>query len=732
MSIVLNGLTFSLALGFLLIILWHDAWKEQNQIFALFLVFSWIWNISAGVVQISQLGIISDFVPEWAVFALEWAVGGVEIGFAAASIMLYLFINIILGFQTRRLRYLTLITVGLLTVYRLFLIVNGNTEITLEQLEVYRFQPMALIVFLLFDVLTFFLAWRFRRRISSNGLLFGIGLFLLGQSLVIINPDFVVISVSASVSSMGIVIICFSIIRRDLINPLSERMSQIETMHTVTLSVTSQIAIDTLLSEIVEQAVEWVDADGSAIFLASETEPQQVLKLVAVHNIPDDLLDGYVDVPNSMVDFVVKSGTSYFAENYARDWRGGIEFPYAADTFGSVICVPLLYSHLGLGALMVISGKQGRVFAQREVRLLEMLGTQAAVAIAHSQLFNEQQVLNEQVRSAKSQLETVLVSTDNPVIAINLGKDIVFANRAAWELIPSQGIEDNAALRMHIIDRLDFDGPNASKQFGQELDVFDRTYLCQVAEMDDVIGGGMVVVMHDITQLKELDRMKSEMVRMASHDLKNPLMGAMTHIDLVRDDLADNDLDAVRSSVDTIETQLQRMNRIISGVLDVERIRGTELIRERISPDDLVTDALDELSSVLTSKSANVAVHVDKDLPFVNVDREQMHRVLVNLLENAIKFSLDDVKIEIDVRDCKDRVEFVISDKGVGIPHEIQARIFDRFFRGKQDQVGHVTGTGLGLSLVKSIIEAHGGNITLDSDGVVGHGTKFCITLPVM
>src|SRR5207237_1541012 len=116
---------------------------------------------------------------------------------------------------------------------------------------------------------------------------------------------------------------------------------------------------------------------------------------------------------------VAASRQSYRVEDYRRDWTGQADMPYAKEAFGSVIAAPLIFGEEVMGILVVIQGQQGRRFDREDVRLLDLLGPQAAVAITNSRLFERQRGLTEELEAAKNQLETVLTSTENPVIALN-------------------------------------------------------------------------------------------------------------------------------------------------------------------------------------------------------------------------------------------------------------------------------------------------------------------------
>jgi signal transduction histidine kinase len=713
-TLLFNGLTLAVALGFLLIIVWHDAKKPLNQLFALFLVFVVIWNLGSFLVQASDLA-FEDLN------LVNFATSVREIGFVGASIAMYLLSTLILGAYSNYLRLLAFLSLFFIVTYRLFLIViDFRSPLNLEA-----------VFFVVFGGVTLFLIWRHNRRIGSPGLTAGIIIFIIGQSLRFTNSSLIISSFSANVSSIGTFMVSFSIIQREIIDPLAERISQIETMHKVSLAITSQLAIDTALNEIAIQAAGWLSADGVGIFLL---QSDAKLRLATAHNLPMHYIGTEIDVGSGVAGTVAITRETIFLENYARDWTSYDEFPFARKVFGSVICAPLIYANDIIGVVLVIAGKRGHLFNQQDVHLLELLNAQAAVAIAHSRLFEEQKQLTERVREAHSQLETVLISTDNPVIAIDRQLKLIFANPAAKnvfqleneerlvDVLPSEAFPVNYRSVLREIRQ--------KGGYVYEISLQGKIFLCHLATLGEERIAGWVAVLNDITQLKELDRIKSEMVRMASHDLKNPLMGAMTQLDLLEEELQDAATSSgLIDSISTIRWQLERMNRIIRGVLDAERLKTMLSTFENCDPRTLVENAVKELSHLIADKKISVSVEYAEHLPKCRVDRAQFERVLVNLLENAIKFTLNSGNVRIATYTDEERLVFAVSDNGVGIPEDIGSRVFDRFFRVQQKGVEHVSGSGLGLSLVKTVVENHGGEIWYTSKE--NEGTSFYVSVPI-
>lgn len=726
LTLLLNGLTLALSLSFLLITLWQDTRKELSQFFAIFLFMVTLWNGGSLLLQAASL---IEGSPNLATIAISL----MELGFAGSSAAIYTLTAIIAGVHTKRFRLLAFASLIIILGYQIVLILT-NAPIRLERLETgiftYQLQPLSTLFYLIYDTVAFYLAWQYRRKIRSAALRFGILLFVSGQALSLLNPELQTLSFSINISSVAALVISFAILRQEIITPLAERVRQIEAMHKVSLAVTSQISLETVLKEIATQAVGWLDADGSGIFLNNGNE----LELATVFNLPKQFLKLRIPLGWGIAGGVAESGQSILVENYRRDWKGEADLPLARETFGAVICVPLIYAGQTIGVLMVIASQQGRLFGGDDVYLLELLGSQAAVAIAHSQLFAGQQALVQEVDAARSQLETVLSSTQNPVIAVNRQFRLIFANPAAkalfsayegsiiTQLVPGQALPNNYREVLAALRR--------KGSYVYEVSINNKVYQCHLASLGRPRVAGWVAILNDVTQLKELDRLKSEMVRMTSHDLKNPLQAAMANLELLSDDLIEIDDAEIHDSLAAIDKQLERMNRIIGGILDLERVKSGILAFEICRANKVVQNTVDELQHLALDKDISLLVKVEDSVPDFLGDLEQFERALINLVENAIKFTSSGGVVTISAYQREAEIIFSIKDTGIGIPPELHEKIFERFFRGRQKGADHISGSGLGLSLVRTIVENHNGRIWLESEE--GVGTTFYVALPAL
>jgi signal transduction histidine kinase len=704
LALAINALTLPLAMAFLIIILWYDARKTEHQFLALLLFLIVIGNISFLISQVEILATTERL--------RTFSISLMQASFSGVSVALYALSATLVDLYSRRFRSLILFGLALVLVFNFFLIVNTTTtEIT----------PPSF--FLLFNLSAIFILWTKRQKIANTSILIAGSILSVGQILNTISPETNIATFATSISNIGALLISTSIFSNNIIHPLRKQEEQLEAIQDVNLNVTRRIATNTTLQEITERATQWLDADGGFIFLKKES----FLELVALYNMPQSLKGHRLKPEEGITGKTIATQKPTFIENYERDWKGqSQDIPFSKDTIGSLVCVPLTYDKQVIGTLTVITGKQSHVLSASDARKLELLSGQAAVAIAQDTLFT-------QWKNTANQLNTLLNSADNIIIALDRKLNIIFTNPAANRVVtqvkpfihlqdlPPSLLPKNPLQVMKTIIK--------SKQYTYELNINSRNYFCHITQLGETRIEGYLAILNDVTQLKELDRMKSEVVRMMSHDLRNPIQAAMVNIDLLREEIVEAGMnkDTIQY-ISKIEKQLERMNHITKGILDLEQIRTGSKIRDIYNIRDCIEKAVDEIEEY--AKEKEIRIHIQplstEEYEFKG-DFRQFQRAIVNLLENAIKFTPINGHVFIEIEKYKD-IFITIRDTGIGIPEETLPHIFDEFYRGNQPGVEHVSGSGLGLSLVKSVVDNHKGSITVESS--VNKGTTFVIKIP--
>lgn len=724
--LLVNGLTLALALDLLILILWQDPRNESNAYFALFLFMMVMW--AAG----SLLGRTAAYA-EANTEIIELGLRLLDVGFAGACIAVYVYSAVLIGYRGAFFRISAFAALGVILAYQ-FLLVALNTPHTFEiddGVLIYTFDAPAVFIYLMFQVATVLLVWRNRRKIRSRAMLVGLLMFVAGQMSGIVFEPVRALGGAEMISALATFVLSYAVVKQQIMEPLLGRARQLEAVRDVSLAVTSRLRLQDTLSAIAAQAVELLNADNAAIFLKQESK----LRLEAVHNLQASVLGFELRMGQGVAGTVAVEQRGRLVARYWRDWHGELDLPNAHDVFGSVACVPLVFAGEVVGVLLVAHRRQGGLFNRADMHLLELLGPQAAVAITNSRLFEAERQLSRDLAMAKDQLEVVLTSTENPVMAVDRSFRCIFANPAALKLLDLNANPVGQPVTA-VVPR-QFLPPRPVRALrelrDQDVHVYeisdtDRTYLCHVAELGRRKLAGWVVVVNDVTQLKELDRLKSQMIRMTSHDLKNPLQAAMSYLELLIEDGQPLFTDTMRDDADMVWTQLNRMYRMISGILDLERAETGVAYLEPCVLEDILGHVVVDIADQARNKGLTLELDIKESLPAVVGDPQQLSQAFANLVENAVKFTSAGGSVVVRAQSVNRMVVVDVQDSGVGIPPEEQQHVFERFFRGRQGML-RSDGSGLGLSLVKTIIDGHRGSISLESE--TGRGTVFTVSLPV-
>lgn len=235
----------------------------------------------------------------------------------------------------------------------------------------------------------------------------------------------------------------------------------------------------------------------------------------------------------------------------------------------------------------------------------------------------------------------------------------------------------------------------------------------------------------DITHAKQVDQMKTEFISLASHQLRTPLTGMRWNIEMLLDGDAGDLNDQQHKLASLVYTSSNRLVNLVNDLLDISRIESgrLELDPQPTNLKKLIDEVVAELKPLLEKKHHRCATSIHEHLPEINIDPKLIRNVLLNLISNAIKYTPNDGLIEIYASRKADMVLISVSDNGYGIPEHEQDQVFDKFYRGDNIAKTDVEGTGLGMYLVKAIIERSHGEIWFESKQ--NQGTTFWFTLPI-
>jgi len=265
-------------------------------------------------------------------------------------------------------------------------------------------------------------------------------------------------------------------------------------------------------------------------------------------------------------------------------------------------------------------------------------------------------------------------------------------------------------------------------QIGESL-ILEVSTIPMIREEEEL---GVLIILHDVSREKIIERMKTEFVSISAHQLRTPLSAIKWTLRMLLDGDLGKITEEQRDFIEKTYKSNERMINLINDLLDVTRIEEGRYLYEPVLIDfePLVQSVINTYREEIKKKELKLEFKKpEKKLPQVRVDVEKMGLAIQNLLDNAIKYTLDGGEIIISLVPAEKAIEFLIKDTGIGIPKNQQDKVFSKFFRGSSAIKMETDGSGLGLFIAKNIIEAHGGKIWFESEE--GKGTTFYFTLPV-
>jgi signal transduction histidine kinase len=396
------------------------------------------------------------------------------------------------------------------------------------------------------------------------------------------------------------------------------------------------------------------------------------------------------------------------------------------------IALPVMWQGKMLGMFTVQSanGRQnGRGVSRVSLRMLDTLAQQIAPSLENAMLFAETQrqksllegLLEESPAGMVVLTSDLKLRTSNAMIDQALG--IVCEEFIGHEfrlLLDTAGVSTET--RERLMQRL-----SESQPFRDQLKHQQRTFAIDAAPVAEI--GEWIVVFNDVTTLAGLSELKTHMIRMASHDLNNPLASVIGNSQILLEEAVNPVSDADRREmIEYIHTSGKKMQRIIEDILSLERVRSAAVFKQAFDFREMLEMVVAEYTPDAKRKLLEINMNLDDDLPMVYGDQPQLLQALSNLIGNSIKYTPEGGLIEVRLYGLDKKLRFEVEDNGIGIPLNQQQHIFQEFFRAKTEATARISGTGLGLSLVKSVIEAHGGRVWFTSQE--GEGSTFFVDLP--
>lgn len=500
---------------------------------------------------------------------------------------------------------------------------------------------------------------------------------------------------------------------------------QIELLYEVTTHLNTDLSLDKVMSNVLSQALSKVGATRGSVFLLDENKAV-THRILARENLAPEVSNLVISdvMTRGLAAWVIEHRQGALIADVMQDSRWMV-LPDHAGHVRSAVAVPFLRQDRVQGMIFLTHPEVGR-FRQEHLELLTSLANPASIAIHNARLY-------EDAENERRTMAAVLDSSADAIVVTDRQQRVLLANRAAQQTI---GVANRpaplpeAVLHPDLLALLE----RAAAEEGtvsENVKMADgRTLSVSVAPVRDREGRtiGRVAAMHDITHMVELDEMKSRFVSTVSHDLKAPLTAIRGFAELIP--LVGPVTEEQGQFVGRIKEVVEGMARLISELLDLGKIEaGLGMEVESVNLRDLLVTSKYDLALPAQEKKILIDVETPSNLPPILGDPFRLQQVVSNLLGNAIKYTPrgGHIWMRAELRGLE--LVASVTDTGIGIPAADLPHVFEKFYRVQDSRVIDQDGSGLGLTIVKSIVAEHRGRVWVES--TVGKGSTFFFALPI-
>jgi signal transduction histidine kinase len=500
------------------------------------------------------------------------------------------------------------------------------------------------------------------------------------------------------------------------------RSTQLQALAEIGREMTSTLELEAALENAMRHAQRLLQAEACVLFLLDE--PRQELVLKASGGAQPRIRGVAIRLEEGIAGWVARNRQPLIVNDVRSNplYHSSIDGQTGLLTT-SVLCVPMETRGEVLGVIEAINDPHG-IFTEADQEVLASVASWAGIAVDNANLFRR-------VAEERSRLEATLVETVDAVVLTDRLGNTILVNKAAgqaFRINPELATGRPALEIFHghplgdLLTRDDVSLPTTM----EITTPTDRILYVTISEVTDI---GRVAVMQDITALKQIDRMRSQLLGTAAHDLKNPLNAIRLGADLLHDAPL---TEQQRKALTMMQRATDSMTNLITGLLETIRVESTSNISlEPVQINDLIRHSIEDLRILAEKRRQTIHYTPPNESLLIMGDPNRLNSVMSNLLSNAIKFTATGGQIRVDARWDDDEIVVSVSDNGPGIPSDEIPRVFEHLFRGRasiQDPNNPVEGTGLGLALAKTVVEQHGGRLWVTS--VEAEGSTFYFSLP--
>lgn len=496
-------------------------------------------------------------------------------------------------------------------------------------------------------------------------------------------------------------------------------------------TITASLKTDDVLQQILEQISQALQVEVVSLALIDPQTQELVFRAASGEKGPNVI--GIRLAPGEgIAGWVAREGIGIIVPDVRQDPR----FLPTVDKLlnfvtKAIACAPIRLRGEVIGILQAINPKDG-AFDPDALQVITGIGGLAGTAIHHAQLF-------ERMEAAHQRYRELFEDSIDPILITDLEGRILEANRQVAMItgMNRESLLNTLIDHFQIVDQAEL-GEKFEKLASGETTSYEtclkaeggREVPIQVYVRNVFIDGisNLQWILRDVTERKNLDNLRNDLISMIYHDLRSPLSNIVSSLDVIQALMPQDSDPAVEPLLDIAIRATERIERLTNSLLDIRRLEAGQSIasRELVSPTSITKEAVKNVLPIVENKNQEITLLIEENLPRVWVDTDMIGRVLTNLLENAVKHTPAGSTIYLGARLEGNQVIMWVQDNGPGIPPDERERIFDKFSRlhGR----GGPKGLGLGLAFCRLAVEAHGGQIWVD-DGPEG-GSNFKFTLP--
>jgi signal transduction histidine kinase len=510
-------------------------------------------------------------------------------------------------------------------------------------------------------------------------------------------------------------------LHRKTVLELADNMREMYILRQIDRELNDTIDLMHVFQMTLDWALRFTNAQCASLALYNQDADELRVMVDYGYDLPPDklaLIRG--ESEGGITQRVARSGYAEVVPDVAVD----PDFVRLATNSRSQLSIPVMREDRVI-AVITLESKKLNGFTDSHVDFVAKLATRAGVAIDNARLYEE--AIRE-----REKLSHILGNTADVVIVIAPDDRLMLINQSALSALHLY--PNTTYVGRSIFEALDNEAlleayrraKTTTDTITQEVSLpNERTFYASLRTHEGI---GCIIVMHDITPFKEMDKLKSELIATVSHDLKQPLgvMNGYVELLMMQQAVSPQGLNHIQM----IRRAVQNMRQLIDDLLDLAKIEsGIKLDLHPVAINHVVVDCIDALRHTAQNKSMTITNEVPDNLPEIVGDKSRLRQILINLIGNAVKYTPPEGWVKVTAEPRGNMLRIAIQDNGLGISPEDQIHIFDRFYRVRRPETDSIEGTGLGLAIVKSLVEAHNGQIGLDSR--LGEGTTFYLTLPL-